>query len=142
MKINNKKELYIQKIDLLYLIESHIPVPESIYIKTKRSIINNQNNFIKFTKPEDITFLNSIPWIIEYNDIKDLSIEIISQMINELYNKKELLKSTIKPTNDKEKLKVFLEIQTIELKIKSLQKILWYKKDNNRLNIPKKIKRK
>lgn len=33
MKINKKDAIYIQNIDLLYLSESYIPIPPSIYKK-------------------------------------------------------------------------------------------------------------
>lgn len=140
MKINKKDAIYIQNIDLIYLSEGYVPIPPSIYkkINLKKNYINDKTKykFIKFTLPEEITFLNSIPWIVDYNEVKDTSPEEIGKMINNLRNKKELLKQA-KNISSEETINNLVEEQNIELKIHSLREILWHKTGDTKMSIPK-----
>lgn len=144
MKINNSNELYIQKIDLLNLIESHIPVPGTIYRRIKKDSISEKDRykFVKFTDSKEIEFLNSIPWFIDYNDVKDIEEDEIIKMINELGTEVEILTENIKKQVGSEKFDTYVKIHNIRLKIQSLTDILLFKYGRIKMNIPKKIRKK
>lgn len=134
--------LFVQRIDLLYLGESHIPVPESIYKKIKFNIDDrNKYNFVMFNSKEDILFLNSIPWIIDYDEVKDLSEANIQEMIDNNLNERKDLNELMTKNTGAEKLHQYIEIQSLDLKIQSLRDALWYKKGMTKMNIPTSPKR-
>ena len=68
MKIILKDSAYVQKIDISYLIESNLKIPESIYLKISCEDINDNNKyeFIKFTDHQEIKYFKNIDWIIDY----------------------------------------------------------------------------
>lgn len=55
-------------------------IPTSIFMKVFDRdviIINNRNryDFVEFDAPEEIEFFKGIDWMIDYNEVKDLSEE-------------------------------------------------------------------
>ncbi len=79
MKITTNEAVYVQKNDLGYLFSSNISIPSSIYLRpemTETMVIDDSNRyeFIKFEDQSEIEFFNGIKWMVEYNDVKDLSV--------------------------------------------------------------------
>ena len=81
MKIITDNAAYVQKNDLMYLNSSSLAIPGSIYMKVFGwgiTVINDRNRyeFVKFEEDSEIEFFKDIDWMIDYNEVKDLTEEI------------------------------------------------------------------
>lgn len=82
MKVITNNTAFVQKNDITYLNQSDLKIPASIFMKVFDRdviIINNRNryDFVEFDAPEEIEFFKGIDWMIDYNEVKDLSEEEI-----------------------------------------------------------------
>ena len=80
MKVNYSNNIYIQVIDLMWLNTLNIDMPsvvrKSIFNISYRLINNSISNtdFICFEDNEIIKYFNNLDWIIDYDEVKDLSL--------------------------------------------------------------------
>ena len=80
MKINYSNKIYIQVIDLMWLNTLNIDMPgivrKSIFNIGYKLINNSISNtdFIYFEDNEIIKYFNNLDWIIDYDEVKDLSL--------------------------------------------------------------------
>ena len=84
MKITNvefgKEKLYIQREDLMNLTDSTF-VPQSIYDKYKFSLIDKDlKDFIEFSDPKEIDYLNSFDFILDYRVYQEKTIEELTEL--------------------------------------------------------------
>ena len=91
---NGIEKLYIQQEDLMNLCDT-TRIPQSIYDIYKFSLIYCKSNkdFIEYTNPKDIEYLNSIDWILDYREYIFKEVEELTMLakhyevkINELAN--------------------------------------------------------
>jgi len=71
-----KEKIYVQKNDIMYLNQTDLSIPASIFMKifgNGVTIIDNSNRFefVEFTNSHEIEFLKNIDWIIDYNKVKE-----------------------------------------------------------------------
>ena len=80
MKINYSNKIYIQVIDLMWLNTLNIDMPgivrKSIFNISYKLINNSISNtdFICFEDNEIIKYFNNLDWIIDYDEVQDLSL--------------------------------------------------------------------
>lgn len=97
MKILTNDGIYVQKNDMAYLTHSETAIPASIFMSVfgvgSYTIIDDSNRyeFIKFTGKEEVEFLKSLDWIVDYNAVKDLTQDELEKMFNELAEKRKTL---------------------------------------------------
>ncbi len=146
MKINQNNRLYIQRIDLLYIYESFSVIPASIYERTikKKHFITDKNKyeFIEFTNPDEISYLDSIDWIIDYNEVKELKPEEILQLDKEIASQEIELIAKIRNMNNEDisnNLNMISKHHQIQLKRQSLRDVLWYKLGYINMTLPKEV---
>ena len=90
MKIIYENCVYVQKNDIGFLNQTDMQIPGSIYMKvfgnSKVTIINNSNRFefIEFTKPNEIEYFKNINWMIDYNDVCNLTEDEIIELGNKI----------------------------------------------------------
>ena len=89
MKILKDNKIYVQKNDMAYLNSSELDIPASIYMKVYGkgiTIIDNSNRyeFIEFTDPKEIEFFQGLDWIVDYDEVKDLTEEELTKIRNEV----------------------------------------------------------
>lgn len=93
MKISSNNKIYIQVIDLLWLNTLNIDMPDIIkrkLFKVCYNLINgsiNNTDFIYFDSNEIIKYFNNLDWIIDYNEVKDLSIIELIKYSNDIKNR-------------------------------------------------------
>ena len=78
MKIVTDKAVYIQKNDIIRLSQSYLNIPESVFLQIYATGViiaddKDKYEFIKIEGDKEIDFFKSIDWIIDYNEVKDLS---------------------------------------------------------------------
>ena len=85
MKIVTDEEILVQKKDLVSLLYDDNQMPQSIVetIFGERYIVvdgNNKNDYIRFTLPSEISYLNNIEWILDYSSLKSLTDEELKRL--------------------------------------------------------------
>lgn len=145
MKIVTDKKVYVQKNDIAYLNQTDLPIPASIFMKVFGHgivIIDDRNRyeFIEFTEPEEIEFIKKIDWMIDYNEIKDLSEEELMELGNHIAEESnKIARKYNAMTTEKRKQNQHLvfEHELLEFKMRSLKDIILYKRGELKINLPK-----
>lgn len=85
MKIVTDEEILVQKKDLISLLYDGSKMPQSIVetIFGEGYIVvdgNNKNDYVRFTLPSEIRYLNNIEWILDYSSLKSLTDEELKRL--------------------------------------------------------------
>lgn len=85
---NGVKKVYVQINDIVMLDYINLEVPDLKLKETFTSVVSTDSGmeFLEFTKPDEIEFFKSLDWIIDYKQIRDLTIYEIKEKINEVSN--------------------------------------------------------
>lgn len=80
---NGKETVYVQMQDLMYLHQSNMPIPASIFTKvfTGITIVNDSNrfDFVSFNKEHEVKFFRKLEFVIDYDQYKDLTDEQLEE---------------------------------------------------------------
>ena len=144
MKIITKDAVYVQKHDIAFLTHTDLEFPASIFNKVFGNgtvIINDSNRweFIKFEKEEDIKFFKEQDWIIDYNDVKDLSDEQFAEMGCAVVEKKNDIAKIYNGMSEKERkenMDMVYRCERLDHKMYSLRDILWFKQGHLKMDLP------
>ena len=107
MKIITDGVAYVQKSDLFYLNTTGLSVPASILLKTLEVSIDssdNQYEFVKFERKKEVKYFRDMSCIIDYDQIKDLSIDELITYGQSIVEEKKKLESEYKPMDLKDKI--------------------------------------
>lgn len=96
MKIFINDKVYVQIRDLLLPLGDlcSVPMPESVDDKTLELLYknyNSNNEFIEFSKPEEVEFFKACEWIEDYNNFDDMTLEEMEEYKNKLEEAKKSL---------------------------------------------------
>ena len=146
MKIVFDNHVYVQKNDIMYLLENdnkNVTALERIALKYKKTIENaDRYDFIKFKSKIDCNFFNNIDYIIDYNKVKDLSCKELIDMGMSLASERRELASKYNNMDiiDRQR-NFYIKIRCKELyyKMYSLGEVLWYKQGRININMPNEI---
>ena len=140
MKILNvedgEEKIYVQMGDLEILKSIDISVPVSIvqdfFIKDIIVDDSNKENFVEFTKPDEIEFFNSLEWLVDYKRVRYLSLDDIKNMIYAIRDEVHSLVND-RDINDQTVIQV---CKILEYKAETLAKILMVKQGKKQLPFP------
>lgn len=144
MKIITDDSAYVQKNDIAYLNQTDLPIPTSIFMKVfgKGIVIiddSNRYEFVKFDAPEEIEFFKGLSWMIDYNEVKDLSEEetiILGQSIAQEKNGIATKFNSMSEKERKENLKMVQQCELLDFKMYSLRDVLWFKQGHIQMELP------
>lgn len=145
MKIITDTCAYIQRDDMTVLMKCNRPIPTTIYMDVlNKNIINDENKFefLEFTRPEEIIFFKEADWIVDYNEVKDLSENDIINLIDNIIEERKnmAIKYNSMLGNPKmENISLMLKCDLLEFKAYSLRNILWFKKGIIKMELPEGI---
>ena len=148
MKIITNNMMYVQQNDLYCLYFYNIPMPEvvqkKIISKNYNDIISmsiiKKNKFVACNDADVIEYFKNIDWIVDYNQVKDLSAEEIIELrksITQEINKKEDKFFTLPP--DERNLNMLFQCQLLYLKNNSLNQLLLFKQGKIKIKLPEDI---
>ena len=146
MKILKDNKIYVQKNDIAYLNVTNEAIPASIYLKVYGrgiTIIDDSNRyeFIEFTDPKEIEFFQRLDWIIDYNEVKDLTEEQIIQLGKEVAAEKNRRADEFNAqpeTYRRETIeRVLAEQELFDFKMYSLRDIIMFKRGELTFKLPK-----
>ena len=85
---NGKEAVYVQMQDIMYLNDTDIPIPVSIFSKVFKGITivddSNRFDFVRFDEPHEVDFFKDLEFIIDYTKYKDLTDEQLQEEFNAL----------------------------------------------------------
>ena len=136
MKIVTEKEIYVQKNDIAYLNQTDLPILASIFTKMLNNgimIVDNSNrfDFVKFDKPEEIAFFKKFDWIVDYNEVKNLTEDEILSLAQSIHQEREAIAhkyNSMKPEEKENHPEMVRDCELLEFKIYSLRDFLWFTK--------------
>lgn len=145
MKILTKNAIYIQKNDLAYLVTTIPNVPDNIIkkaIKQGEMIIDNTHRyeFIKFTKKNEIEYLNKQDWILDYNSIKNLTEKEMITLGQNIAKERNILAKKFNAMPEQKRMQsLYMETQCsqLEFKMNSLRDYILYKQEKIKMTLPR-----
>lgn len=141
MKIIANNVAYVQKKDIDYLKQSDLKIPEFIFIKVFGTNIdqNNDYEFVKFLKPNEIKYFKELDWIIDYYQVKNLSEDEIINLIKitaEELNKIAEKFNKMTPIKKERHLDMITRCELLDYKMNSLRDALWFKQGHINVQLP------
>ena len=145
MKVIYDNCVYVQKNDMAYLEASDLPIPASVFIKVFGNgitIINDSNryDFVQFKEKAEIDFFKGLDWMVDYNELKNLSEEEIIKLAEGTNEERDKIAATYNsmPVEERQKHSdMVTKCYLLEFKFYSLKDILWMKQGHISINIPK-----
>lgn len=148
MKIITDKAVYIQKKDIVRLSESYLDIPESVFLQIYATGViiaddNDKYEFIKIEGDKEIEFFKNIDWMIDYNDVKDLSENDIIELSKKIDKEKNKMEKEFNSMPEEEKINHITmfehQCDLMEYKIYSLRDILCFKQGHLDIKLPSEI---
>lgn len=145
MKIIYENCVYVQKNDIGFLNQTDMLIPGSIYMKvfgnSEVTIINNSNRFefIEFTKPNEIEYFKNINWMIDYNDVCNLTEDEIIELGNKIAKERNEIARKYNAMSQEDKRKnysLIRECELLDFKMYSLRDIMLHKQGKLSFTIP------
>lgn len=145
MKIITEDRAYVQNNDIVNLSKTDERIPESIVSSIFYDIDDtNRYEFVCFENPLEIEFFSNLEWLIDYNEIKDLSeSQICSLWKKNIEDHKKC--STKYEKMDDETKKRYIDLvflcKKLQFKAEGLEDVLYIKKGKLNINLPDDIER-
>lgn len=136
MKIFIDDKVYVQIRDLLLPLGDlcSVPMPESVDDKTLELLYknyNSNNEFIEFSKPEEVEFFKACEWIEDYNNFDDMTLEEMEEYKNKLEEaKKSLMVPGIGISN------LFISMGLVDIHKYSVNDIILHKNGYTKYPLP------
>ena len=145
MKIFKEGKVYVQKNDMVYVNHSDMAIPASIFMKLfgdEITIIDNSNryDFIEFSEPSEVEFFKGIDWLLDFEDVKDLTEEEIIELGQSVAaEKNEIAKKFNELPEDERRAQYDETIQKMDqydFKMYSLRDVIMYKRGELTFALP------
>jgi len=144
MKIITNNSVFVQKNDIVYLNQSDLAIPSSIFMKVFGNGIviiddSNRYDFIEFNAPEEIEFFKGIDWMIDYNQVKDLSEEETIALGQSIAEEKNIIAqklNSMTPEEREENINMVSQYDLLDFKIYSLRDVFWFKQGHIKMELP------
>ena len=145
MKVIYDNCVYVQKNDMAYLEASDLPIPASVFTRVFGNgitIIDDRNryDFVLFKEKTEIDFFKGLDWMVDYNELKNLSEEEIIKLAENTNEERNEIAATYNsmPVEERQKHSdMVTKCDLLEFKFYSLRDILWMKQGHISINIPK-----
>ena len=145
MKVIYDNCVYVQKNDMAYLEASDLPIPASVFTRffgNGITIIDDRNryDFVLFKEKAEIDFFKGLDWMVDYNELKNLSEEEIIKLAENTNEERNEIVATYNSMPVEERQKhgdMVTKCDLLEFKFYSLRDILWMKQGHISINIPK-----
>lgn len=95
MKVFKDGKLYVNKKDLLVLRKSQYQVPESVFGGRESNLILfgiEKDVFLEFSDEKDIDFFKKVDWIVDYDSVRDLNMEVLKKLMTNIKSTMSMLR--------------------------------------------------
>lgn len=141
---NGREVVYVQMQDIVHLYQSDLPMPASIYTKvfTGTTTVNssNRSNFVKFYEEHEVKFFRDLEFVIDYNEVKDLTAEQLKEKGQKLAAKANELAEKWNKMSQKEREKnsnLLQEHENLRYMLGFLREIYALKQQQKQILFPK-----
>lgn len=100
---------------------------------------SNRYEFVEFNTPKEIEFFKGIDWMIDYNEVKDLSEEETFELGQSILEEKNAIAKKFNSMSKEEKEKnrnMISQCKLLDFKIYSLRDFLWFKQGQIKMKLP------
>lgn len=147
MKIITKDAVHVQMNDLMFLHQTDLPIPCSIFLKVfgQGTVIVNDSNrydFVKFEDEAEIEYFKNLDWIIDYNSVKELDKENINQLVAQIVDEEQKIADKFNNLPENEKVDNFdmvARYEQLEYKQYNLKKFMSFKQGKISMELPESI---
>lgn len=147
MKIITNDAAYVQMNDLMHLNQSDLPIPASVFMKVFGHgivIIDNSNRFefAKFEEDDDIEFFKNIDWIVDYYDVKELSVDDIIEVANGVNEQRNKIAEKYNAMNAKDRAtnqRMRTDCELLNNKFYGLRDFVWWRDGHIKFDLPQGI---
>lgn len=147
MKIITNDATYVQKRDIEYLYLAHEKIPSSIFVKVFGSGLiridnTNRNDFVKFEDEVERDFFNNLDFIIDYNEVKDLSETDIKKLFQAIDDEQFMVATKmndVRGKNDIDALAHLTRYNQLDYKFSSLRVAFGFKTGYFVFDLPKEL---
>lgn len=147
MKIITNDAAYVQKNDIAYLNQTDLDIPASIYLKaceTGTFIVDDSNRyeFIRFNKSDEIQFFKNQDWILDYNQVKDMTEDELIEYCERIITQYNELAETFNALSEQEQMQnteLDMQCDLLAFKLFSLQEFIFYRKGLLEMQLPSEL---
>lgn len=146
MKVMGENSIYVQKKDIIEMSGMVDTIPASIFMKMYGEgvvIIQGEQvyEFIEFDDQAEIDFFNKLDWILNYNDVKNLTDEELAAFGQKIVVKRISLIDKYNKMSKEEKLNsdIPYQCETLEHKASDVVQLLQFRKGVLKINFPKEL---
>lgn len=147
MKIITNDAAYVQKNDIAYLNQTDLDIPASIYLKaceTETFIVDDSNRyeFIRFNKSDEIQFFKNQDWILDYNQVKDMTEDELIEYCERIITQYNELAETFNALSEQEQMQnteLDMQCDLLAFKLFSLQEFIFYRKGLLEMQLPSEL---
>ena len=147
MKIITDDAVYVQMNDMMHLNQSDLPIPASVFMKVfghGMVIIDNSNrfDFVKFDESEDIEFFRKLDWIVDYYDVKELSVDDIIEVANGVNEQRNRIAKKYNAMNAKGRAanqRMRTDCELLNNKFYGLRDFVWWRDGKIKFDLPEGI---
>ena len=144
MKIFNEekgtKKVYVQLNDIATLLQSYTQIPSYINERiTNDNIVITDNNlmdFIEFSDPKEIEFFESVDWIIDYKELRDLSESEFKKKKDDIADEMNRIMEGFSVLSDEEKGRLITVYNLLNYKLMYMCEIERVKKGTYKMPFP------
>lgn len=145
MKIIKEGSAYIQLNDIHTIMDSDCIVPisfvEAVYNNGELIVTDdNRHDFVTFTGEENIRFVNSLNFLLDYNEVSNLtSKDDYKAFGNRIEDEKKRIEEKISSSDQRDIdaiKKMLLNCHLLEEKMLSLRNVLWYAQGKLPMTLP------
>ena len=147
MKIITDDAAYVQKNDIAYLNQTDLDIPASIYLKaceTGTFIVDDSNRyeFIRFNKSDEIQFFKNQDWILDYNQVKDMTEDELIEYGEKIITQYNELAEAFNALNEQERIQnteLDMRCDLLGFQIFSLHDFIFYRKGLLEMQLPSEL---
>lgn len=147
MKIITNDAAYVQKNDIAYLNQTDLDIPASIYLKACEIgtfIVDDSNRyeFIRFNKSDEIQFFKNQDWILDYNQVKDMTEDELIEYCERIITQYNELAETFNALSEQEQMQnteLDMQCDLLAFKLFSLQEFIFYRKGLLEMQLPSEL---
>lgn len=96
MKVFKDGKLYVNKKDLLVLRKSQCQIPDSVLYDMENSQVllsfNESDIYVEFSDEKDIDFFKKVDWIVDYDSVRDLNMEVLKKLMANIKSTMSMLR--------------------------------------------------
>lgn len=143
MKVFKNGKVYVQNEDLILILRSGELMPTSVLEKFYGNgpviiVQDNMEDYVEFEETDQVEFFKRLDWIVDYDEVKNLSTEELEKIINDVRDEMVKIRNKYSDLsqNDDCYEKDSIRFELLGNKLYSLSKIQYFKSHNLKLALP------